>query len=83
MPRERVTMRKTREILRLIWSCSQSQRDTARICGVGKSTVDDTINRATIAGLSWPLPANVDDDALERHLYAPCPRARSLCRILA
>jgi len=30
MPRERVTMRKTREILRLIWSCGQSRRDTAR-----------------------------------------------------
>jgi len=43
MSRERVTMRKTREILRLVWSCNQSRRDTARTCGVGKSTVNATI----------------------------------------
>ena len=71
MPRERVTMRKTREILRLVWSCNQSRRDTARTCGVGKSTVDATINRATAAGLSWPLPLDLDDEALERRLYPP------------
>jgi len=71
MPRERVTMRKTREILRLIWSCKQSRRDTARTCGVGKSTVDATINRATAAGLSWPLPLAFDDETLERRLYPP------------
>jgi len=63
------TMRKTREILRLIWSCNQSRRDTARTCGVGKSTVDATIKRATAAGLSWPLPLALDDEALERCLY--------------
>ena len=69
MPRDRVTMRKTREILRLVWSCNQSQRDTARTCGVGKSTVNATIHRATAAGLSWPLPLDLDDEALERRLY--------------
>jgi transposase len=69
MPRDRVTMRKTREILRLIWSCNQSQRDTARTCGVGKSTVNATIHRATAAGLSWPLPYDLDDEALEQRLY--------------
>ena len=50
MPRERVAMRKIREILRLVWGCNQSRRDTAKACGVGKSTVDDTINRAIAAG---------------------------------
>jgi len=69
MPRERVTMRKIREILRLVWCCNQSRRDTAKACGVGKTTVDDTINRATAAGLSWPI--DLDDEALERLLYPP------------
>ena len=80
MPRERVTMRKTREILRLVWSCGQSRRDTARTCGVGKSTVDATINRATAAGLYWPLPFDLDDEALERLLYPPLlsPPSRKL-----
>lgn len=69
MPRERVPMRKIREILRLIWACNQSRRDTAKACGVGKTTVDETVNRATAAGLSWPIP--LDDEALERLLYPP------------
>ncbi|QSV44413.1 IS21 family transposase [Geobacter benzoatilyticus] len=80
MPRERVTMRKIREILRLVWSCNQSRRDTSRTCGVGKSTVDDTINRAVAAGFSWPLPADLDDEALELRLYPPVvnPASRKL-----
>ena len=80
MPRGRVTMRKTREILRLVWSCSQSRRDTARTCGVGKSTVDATISRATTAGLSWPLPLDLDDDALEQRLY-PSAVKLSSCKL--
>lgn len=67
MPRERVTMRKIREVLRLVWSCNQSRRDTAQACGVGKTTVDDTINRAGAAGLCWPI--DLDDEALEKLLY--------------
>ena len=78
MPRERVTMRKIREILRLVWGCNQSRRDTAKTCGVGKSTVDDTINRAIAAGLSWPV--ELDDEALEKRLYPPvqAPSSRKL-----
>lgn len=80
MPRERVTMRKIREILRLVWNCNQSRRDTAKTCGVGKSTVDDTISRAIAAGLSWPL--ELDDEALEKRLYPPVqpPSSRKLCQ---
>jgi len=70
-PAERVTMRKIREILRLVWLCGQSRRDTARTCGVCKSTVDAMISRATAAGFSWPLPSDLDDEALERRLYPP------------
>ncbi len=71
MPKERVTMRKTREILRLVWFCNQSRRETARTCGVGKSTVNDTITRATAANLTWPLSSDLDDEALENLLYPP------------
>jgi len=59
-------MRKTREILRLIWSCNQSRRDTARTCSVGKSTVDATINRATAAGLSVDFILALLADITER-----------------
>ncbi len=68
MPQLRVAMRKIREILRLAWSCGQSRKAIAVSCGVGKTTVTDTIARAAAANLSWPLP-DLDDEALERLLY--------------
>jgi hypothetical protein len=70
-------MRKTREILRLVWFCNQSRRDTARTCGVGKSTVNDTIHRATAASLTWPLSSDLDDEALENLLYPPLTKPAS------
>ena len=57
MPQERVTMRQIREISRLVWSCGHSRKNTAIACGVGKTTVTDTVARANAAGLQWPLPA--------------------------
>jgi hypothetical protein len=70
MPQERVTMRKI-EILRLALSCSQSRQTIAISCGVGKTTVTDTLSRAYTANLSWPLPFSLDDEGLEALLYAP------------
>jgi transposase len=71
MPKERVTMRKVREILRLVWSCGQSRTATAKSCGVSKTAVTDTVRRAVMAKLSWPLPCYLDDTALESLLYPP------------
>lgn len=72
-------MRKVREILRLVWACGQSRKAAATTCGVGKTTVTDTVARASAAGLSWPLPP-LDDEALERLLYPPVlhPAVRNL-----
>jgi len=69
MPQERVTMRKIREILRLAWSCNQSRQAIAVSCGVGKTTVTDTLSRALAANLAWPLPFSLDDEGLEALLY--------------
>lgn len=69
MPRERVPMRQIREILRLAWSCGQSRSAIAKCCGVGKTTVTDTLTRARAAKLSWPLPPAISDDSLEDLLY--------------
>lgn len=71
MPKERVTMRKVRDILRLVWSCGQSRGDVSKSCGVSKTTVTDTVRRAVMAKLTWPLPAELDDASLERLLYPP------------
>ena len=76
MPAVRLSMRNTREILRLRWGLKRSLRETARSCGVGASTVHDTMTRAIVAGLSWPLPDDLDDAALEARLYPPAPPGR-------
>ena len=69
MPTERLLMRQIREILRLRWACGLPQRAVARACGVGLGTVSDYCCRATQAGLSWPLPDELDDAQLEAHLF--------------
>lgn len=75
MPAVRLSMRKTRETIRLRWGLGRSLRETAASVGVGASTVHDVLARAKLAGLSWPLPDDLDDAALEARLYPP-PRGR-------
>lgn len=71
MPRERVSMRKIREVLRLKWGLGLSERQVAQSCDMGRSTVADYLERAEVAGLSWPLPEDLDDGALETRLFPP------------
>jgi transposase len=64
-------MRKLREILRLKYERRMSHRAIAQACVVGVGTVSEYIRRAKKAGLSWPLPADLDDGSLETRLFAP------------
>lgn len=73
MPAERVTMRKIKDILRLKWGGGLSNRQVAASCGVARSTVAETLYRATAAGVSWPLPEELDDQQLEIRLYLAAP----------
>lgn len=74
MPRKRVAMRKIKEVLRLKYACGLSERQIAESCGLGKSTVGEYLHRAELAGVSWPLPAELDEVALEATLFArPLP----------
>ena len=69
MPAERITMRHAREIIQLKFSCV-STHEIARRLGLARSTVRETLKRAESAGLSWPLPEDMNDKALEAALYA-------------
>jgi len=62
-------MRKIREILRLKWTTQLSNREIAKNCSTARSTVAGRLERASNAGLSWPLPDHLDDTALEHLLY--------------
>lgn len=64
----RLTMRKISEVLRLN-QCNLSKRAIAESIGVSPSTVSDYIRRAQSAGLTYPLPLDMDESALERKLY--------------
>ena len=69
MAAERLPLRKTREILRLKLQAGLSQRAIARSAKVSQSTVNDYVGRAIVAKLTWPLPPDLDDEALDRLLF--------------
>ncbi len=69
MPAERTTMRHVREVLRLKFVGGVPIREIARRIGVAASTVRATINRFQAAGMSWPLPEDMTDTALEASLF--------------
>ncbi len=60
MPKERLSMRKIKEVLRLRWGCGLSQRQIAESCSIARSTVGEYVLRAQAAGLEWPLPEDLD-----------------------
>ena len=53
--RRRLSMRKTKEVLRLKWECGCSNRKIAKSCNIARSTVSEYLTRAESAGLPWPL----------------------------
>lgn len=70
MARERLSMRKAKEVLRLTHGFGLSHRQVARTCGVARSSVADYLARAERAGISWPLPDGMSDHELERKLFS-------------
>jgi transposase len=66
-------MRKIKEVLRLKWAQSLSNRQIAKACGIGRPTVGEYLRRAAEAGLAWPLPADLDEATLEQQLFPPPP----------
>src|SRR5580693_4035840 len=81
MPRPRLAMRNVREVLRLSLDQGLSVRDVAASLGVARSTVSDHLRRSEKAGLSWPLPDDLSDSALEQLLF-PRPSPASASRPL-
>ena len=67
---KRLTMRKIKEAMRLQAS-GLSTRKIAASLGVGHSTATDYMKRVRLAGLTWPLPTDMTDAALEELLFHP------------
>lgn len=68
-------MRKIREVLRLD-SLGLTQREIARSCAVGQSTVSEYLKAAAAAGLAWADVADWSQDRLEKALLPSQPVAR-------
>jgi transposase len=66
-----LSVRKIREVLRLKSEARLSDRQIAAVLGSARSTVQECLRRARLAGLSWPLP-DLDEEELHGRLY---PRA--------
>ena len=73
-------MRKVLEALRLLFDHDRSQREIATSLGLSQSTLHTYIRRFQASGLAWPLPAELDEAALEARLFTrgafPPPLAR-------
>src|SRR5439155_4814049 len=61
-------MRQITEVLRLN-AQGLSYRQIAQSVGISASTVQSYLQRAERAGLSWPLPYDLDDAAIEAQLF--------------
>ncbi len=80
MPSERLSMRRIRELLRLKFENGLPGRAIAASLGISKGAVNDYLARARAAGLSWPLPADLNDTALERRLFPGLPSVEAAAR---
>ena len=70
MATKRLPMRKIRDALRL-GASGLSRRRIAASLNIGRTAAGIYIDRAGDVGLSWPLPADLNDEALERLLFPP------------
>jgi transposase len=65
-------MRKIRDVLRL-GAGGMSKRKIVASLGMSATAVGDCLHRARAAGVGWPLPEDVGDEALEARPYPPPP----------
>ena len=72
MASQRLSMHRTREILRLKWQLGRSHREVARTVGVSVGMVSATLFRAEAAGLpDWAAAEALSEVEFERRLYGP------------
>ena len=82
MARKKLTMRQIHEILRLKHQNRLSVRKIARSCGLPTSTVGDYLQRAEIAGISWPHSEDLSEQQLVERLMATAPPKGEPCQVL-
>lgn len=74
-------MRKIKDAVRLK-AAGLSTRQIAASLGVGRTTAGDYLKRADNAGVGWPLPDDLTDEALEQRLFPSVATANAKPRPL-
>ncbi len=69
MPSRRTAMRIIRDVLRLKFEANLSQRNISRSLKISLGTVSIYLKRAKDVELSWPLPEDLTDQALEAIMF--------------
>jgi transposase len=69
-------MRMIKEVLRLHHSCSLSNKQISKSLGCSRGAVGEYLHRAEAAGLSWPLPDELDDLQIEQRLFPLSGKSR-------
>ncbi len=69
MPRQRLSMRRIRQLLTMRFGAGASARSIAQELGIAPSTVREYLSRAAAAGIVWPLAADVTDESLMARLF--------------
>lgn len=78
MATERLSMHKTREILRQKWVLGRSHREVARSLGVSFGAVATVMGRTKLAGLeSFDEAERLGDPELEKRLYGARPEPQA------
>jgi DNA-directed RNA polymerase specialized sigma24 family protein len=73
VPTKQLSMRKTREILRLKWVLGRSHREITNTLAVGLGTITQVVMRAERAKITnWSEVEALSDDALDSKMY-PAP----------
>ena len=80
MSQKALSMRKIKEVLRLRYDLGLLQKEIARSCSIGQSSVHRYLERASAAGLRWPLPEDLDDPRLNELLFPAVPTRAAICR---
>ena len=62
-------MRQIKEVVRLRYALNISKQAIGHATGISRSTVKDYLARGKLADISWPLPKDVTNEALNAQLF--------------
>ncbi len=82
MAKERLSMRKIREILRLKFDCGFSNRKIAKSYSIARNTVATYLSMTKRYGLQWPIPDNLSDTEIYNPVFKNMEKIRKIekCR---